>query len=89
MSKLNRKKFIKGLAIGTIGLPFALRSLGLRKNSVAQSSGKNTFQKSFEWKMVTTWPPDFPVLGEGCNLFAEYVDEMSNGRLKIKVYGGG
>ena len=89
MSKLNRKKFIKGLAIGTIGLPFALRSLGVRKNSVAQSSGKNTFQKSFEWKMVTTWPPDFPVLGEGCNLFAEYVDEMSNGRLKIKVYGGG
>ena len=39
--------------------------------------------------MVTTWPPNFPILGEGCNKFAEWVDQMSGGRLKIRVYGGG
>ena len=39
--------------------------------------------------MVTTWPPNFPVLGEICNLFAQWVNEMSSGRLEIKVYGGG
>ena len=89
MSKLNRSKFIKGLALGTLGLPFALRSLGLGKKGIAQGSGKSNFEKTYEWRMVTTWPPDFPVLGEGCNLFAEYVERMSGGRLKIKVYGGG
>ena len=31
----------------------------------------------------------FPVLGEGCNMFAELVDKMPGGRPKIKVYGGG
>ncbi|MEL6987322.1 MAG: TRAP transporter substrate-binding protein, partial [Bacteroidota bacterium] len=45
--------------------------------------------KEYEWKMVTTWPPNFPVLGQGCNLFAQWVKEMSNGKLDIKVYGSG
>ena len=46
-------------------------------------------QKKFKWKMVTTWPPHFPVLGEGADKLAKWVDQMSNGRLKIAVYGGG
>jgi TRAP-type mannitol/chloroaromatic compound transport system substrate-binding protein len=45
--------------------------------------------KTFNWKMVTTWPPKFPVLGEGAEYFAKWVEEMSDGRLKIQVYGGG
>lgn len=39
--------------------------------------------------MLTTWPPKFPVLGEGAELFAKLVNEMSAGRLEIKVFGGG
>ena len=39
--------------------------------------------------MITTWPPNFPILGEGCNKFAQWVNEMSGGRLEITVYGGG
>lgn len=39
--------------------------------------------------MVTTWPPNFPVLGEVCNMMADWIYKMSNGRLEIKVYGGG
>lgn len=39
--------------------------------------------------MVTTWPPHFPVLGVGADLLAEWIQEMSEGRLKIQVYGGG
>ena len=39
--------------------------------------------------MVTTWPPNFPVVGEGCNMFADFVERMSGGRMKIQVYGGG
>ncbi|MBQ4803651.1 TRAP transporter substrate-binding protein [Aquimarina sp. MMG015] len=45
--------------------------------------------KVYNWKMTTTWPPNFPVLGEAANKYAEWVDELSNGQIKIKVYGGG
>ena len=39
--------------------------------------------------MVTTWPQHFPILGEGADLLAKWIDEMSGGQLKITVYGGG
>lgn len=45
--------------------------------------------KTFQWKMVTSWPKNFPGLGLAPEKFADYVDEMSAGRLKIKVYGAG
>jgi TRAP-type mannitol/chloroaromatic compound transport system substrate-binding protein len=37
--------------------------------------------------MVTTWPKNYPGLGAGANRFAKRVEEMSAGRIKIKVYG--
>ncbi|MCS6946690.1 MAG: TRAP transporter substrate-binding protein, partial [Steroidobacteraceae bacterium] len=43
----------------------------------------------FKWKMITTWPPNFPALGTGAVRFAETVEKCSNGRLQIKVYGAG
>ncbi len=45
--------------------------------------------KVFKWKMVTTWPKNFPVLGTAPERFAQNVERMSNGRLRIKVYGAG
>lgn len=45
--------------------------------------------KTYNWKMVTTWPPGFPVLQEGAERFAKNIKDMSNGRLNIKVYAGG
>ena len=47
------------------------------------------YNNTYEWKITTTWPPNFPVLGEGCSKLAHWIEEMSGGRLKIKVYGGG
>ena len=41
------------------------------------------------WKMVTTWPKNFPVLGTGAEHLAESITKMSNGRLQIKVYAAG
>lgn len=40
-----------------------------------------------EWKMVTTWPKNFPGLGTGANQLAELIGQMSGGRMKVKVYG--
>ncbi len=43
----------------------------------------------FEWKVITTWPKNFPGLGFAAENFARYVNEMSNGRLTVHVYGAG
>lgn len=46
-------------------------------------------QKVYNWKMVTSWPKNYPGLGTAPEHFAEAVREMSGGRLQIKVYGAG
>ena len=46
-------------------------------------------QKSYRWKMVTTWPPKLPVLQEGCERLAKRLDEMTGGQLKIQVFAAG
>ena len=45
--------------------------------------------KIHRWKMVTTWPANFPVFQEAPEMFAENVRVMSNGRLDINVFAGG
>ena len=47
------------------------------------------FNNTYRWKMTTTWPPNFPVVGEGCKLLADWIKKMSGGRMEITVYGGG
>ena len=46
-------------------------------------------EKVYKWNMVTTWPKNFPGLGMAAENLSQYVKEMSNGRLIIKVYGAG
>ncbi|MEL7122953.1 MAG: TRAP transporter substrate-binding protein [Bacteroidota bacterium] len=88
MSKsFNRKSFIKSVAIGTLALPVALRAI--MGKGQAQTKSTNRLSKVYEWKMTTTWPPNFPIIGESCQLFADVVEKMSDGRIKIRVYGGG
>lgn len=48
-----------------------------------------TNTETFEWKMVTTWPKNFPGLGTAPENFAKVIHQMSSGRLTVKVYGGG
>ncbi len=46
-------------------------------------------QQTFRWKMVTTWPKNFPGLGTGANNVAKLITEMSGGRIQVTVYGAG
>ncbi len=88
--KLTRKDFFRGLALATISAPVVIKALGGGQEATAQGESANIITgKSYKWKMVTTWPPGFPVLQEGCELFAKKVKEMSGGRMDIQVYGGG
>lgn len=44
-------------------------------------------QQVYQWKMITSWPKNLPALGTSPVHFADIVDKMSNGRMKIRVYG--
>ncbi len=47
----------------------------------------STRAEVYEWDLVTSWPKGFPGLGLGPETFADIVETMSNGRLKIRVHG--
>lgn len=47
----------------------------------------NAAKAEYKWKMVTTWPKNFPGLGTGANDLAKLIGDMSNGRIQVKVYG--
>ncbi len=85
---MDRRKFVKtaGLA-GTAGL-LAACSNGSRSAADCPEAVPGDSAETFEWKMVTTWPRDFPGLGTGANYLARIIGEMSDGRLTVKVYGG-
>jgi TRAP-type mannitol/chloroaromatic compound transport system substrate-binding protein len=73
---MQRRDFIKGAGTGALVLGASAAGI---KNAGAQTEHK--------WKMVTTWPKNFPGLGTGANKLAELITEMSGGRIKVKVYG--
>ena len=83
----NRRDFIRKAASATIvaGTAGALSSCV----SESKKSVNINFNNTIKWKMTTTWPPNFPVVGEGCKMMAEWVKEMSGGRMEITVYGAG
>ena len=55
----------------------------------ATQRGATASTASFHWKMVTTWPKNFPGLGLGPENFSRIVEAMSDGRLTVRVYGAG
>ncbi len=90
MKKIDRSTFLRqSAAAGAAGIGMGLVACNPRVDQSRSDGAEINFNKKFRWNMVTTWPPNFPILGEGCNEFANWVDQMSGGRLSIKVFGGG
>ncbi len=75
---MKRRQFLSGAAVA--GATAAAAST-FAKPAIAQDVR--------EWRMVTTWPKNFPGLGTGANLLAEYITKASEGRLKVTVFGAG
>ncbi len=68
--------------------------LWVRERSLHQLAGTQTTEAAqgvaqFNWKMVTTWPRNFPGLGTSPQRLAQWVEQMSAGRLVIEVFGAG
>jgi TRAP-type mannitol/chloroaromatic compound transport system substrate-binding protein len=84
---MKRRDFIKqaGAASLALGVAGVLSACG--KEEPVQQAQAKTEQQTFDWKMVTTWPKNFPGLGTSANKLAELITEMSGGRIRVKVYG--
>lgn len=75
---MKRRSFLKKVGIGTIATGTALGGL----------SNANAADR-FRWKLVTTWPPNFPIFMDGIKRFAKDVKRMSRNQLSIQVFAGG
>ncbi|WP_049723936.1 TRAP transporter substrate-binding protein [Gilvimarinus polysaccharolyticus] len=68
---------------------FAALVLAKTEQGTARLVGQEVAGEQFKWRMVTTWPKNFPGLGTTAEEFARVVGEMSHGRLTIHVHGAG
>jgi TRAP-type mannitol/chloroaromatic compound transport system substrate-binding protein len=80
---MKRRDVIRGLGAGAAAAAVAACS---RKTGPATGAADT---RTFEWRLVTTWPANFPALGTGAIEFAKRVEACSGGRLKIRIYGDG
>ncbi len=84
---MKRREFVK--KAGATGM---LMGAAIASGCKSQSDGQPTVQRSdkvYQWKMVTTWPKNFPGLGTGANYLINQIEKMSHGQIKIKLYGAG
>lgn len=88
IKKINYTPLVILTLIAVCVLLFVLLTLSqAEKLKPAQSASIHTSQITLRWRMVTTWPKNFPGLGTTAEKFAEIVGEMSGGRLQIHVHG--
>ncbi len=75
---INRRKFLKlggsaaAVTAGTVAAPAVVKA-----------------RETFQWRMTTTWPAGLPFYQTGpgsATDFAKRVEEMSDGRIQIRVY---
>jgi TRAP-type mannitol/chloroaromatic compound transport system substrate-binding protein len=71
--------------LGAAGAGLALAGCGQEEAGTATTTA--AVQQTVHWKMVTTWPKNFPGLGTGANNVARLITEMSGGRVRVTVYG--
>ena len=94
---MERRKFLRKATEAGIGITAGVGTAGLLTACQGESAGETATaaadcsqsSETIHWKMVTTWPRNFPGLGTGANNLAETITRISGGRLVVKVYGGG
>jgi len=72
---MQRREFIKRVGVGSLAV--GTTAAGVQRAEATEH----------KWKMVTTWPKNFPGLGTSAAKLAELIGEMSGGRITVKVYG--
>jgi TRAP-type mannitol/chloroaromatic compound transport system substrate-binding protein len=75
---MNRRSFIRKAGMAGAGVA------GLSAMSAPALS-----QNKITWRMVTTWPRNFPGLGVGAQRLADRITSASGGRLTIQLFSAG
>jgi len=88
---MERRDFLRKAGLAAAGAVAAGAGLaGCAQQKEEEAAGPAVQpKKTYEWKMVTTWPPNLPVLQTGAERFAKRVAEVTNGQIKIEVFAGG
>lgn len=77
---MKRREFLKSTGIATAAAAVA---------GTAVMAPAVKAETTYNWKMVTTWPPNLPVLQVGAERFAKRLEEVTGGRIKIQVFAAG
>lgn len=80
---MKRRELLRGAGLAAVAT--GLAACGAQP----QAQGGAASDQRFQWKMVTSWPTNFPGLGSGAAKLAEMITAASGGRLAVKVYGAG
>ena len=72
-----------------ISLAVLLLLAGCGQSGIEGGANNSLEQKQYNWRLVTAWPKNYPGLGMAPERIADLVEEMSNGQMKITVYGAG
>ena len=77
--KIIMKKFIL--------LPLIILIAGCSNDMDSTIETSTDIEETFNWRLVTSWPKNYPGLGMAPERIADLVEEMSDGQMKIAVYG--
>ncbi|VAW75397.1 TRAP transporter solute receptor, unknown substrate 6 [hydrothermal vent metagenome] len=84
---MKRRHFLRRLSGGAVIAGASLAAACTKTPKIDCEATESTSFTPLKWKMVTTWPKNFPGLGTGANTLARLITEMSGGRITVKVYG--
>ena len=73
---MDRRRFLKTTAVA-----------GIAGAAASPLAAPAIAKDRMEWRMVTTWPKNFPGLGTAAELLAELIGKGTDGRLTVKVFG--
>lgn len=76
---MKRRDFFKKAGVATAGA--AAAATGLAAPAISQGT--------IQWRMVTTWPRNFPGLGVGAQRLGDRITAASGGRLSVQVLSAG
>ncbi|WP_200763911.1 TRAP transporter substrate-binding protein [Nitrosophilus alvini] len=80
---MKRRVFLTGSAILAAS---AITGCGTGKEGEEKKRFNINRNRKVKIKLATSWPANFPIMGEGVERFAKRVKEASGGSIKIKVY---
>jgi len=89
---MKRRDFVRTAGAGALAAGGALSGCGKGEQGQQEAVSDKApaaSGKTYDWRMVTTWPKNFPGLGTGAEYLADLITRLSAGRIQVRVFGAG